>query len=82
MIAEIVKQLAELTMRGFQRKISLTSQASASGPVSQGVQAAESPKAPVCVIEAGTGTGKTLAYFWPQFHCQALNLKVVMPQLP
>ena len=42
-----------------------TSQASASGPVSQGVQAAESPKAPVCVIEAGTGTGKRWLIFWP-----------------
>ena len=59
MIAEIAKQLAVIDGARVS-KDQPTSQASASGPVSQGVQAAESPKAPVCVIEAGTGTGKTL----------------------
>ena len=79
MIAEIAKQLAVIGGARVPRKDQLTSQASASGPVSQGMQAAASPKAPVCVIEAGTGTGKTLAYLLATIPlAQALNLKVVI----
>jgi len=79
MIAEIAKQLAVIGGVRAPTKDQPTSQASASGRVSQGVQAAESPKAPVCVIEAGTGTGKTLAYLVATIPlAQALNLKVVI----
>ena len=79
MIAEIAKQLAEIGSARVPSKDQPTSQASASGPVSTGVQAAESAKAPVCVIEAGTGTGKTLAYLLATIPlAQALNLKVVI----
>jgi len=79
MIAEIAKQLAVIGGARVPTKDQPESQASAGGPVSQGVQAAESPKAPVCVIEAGTGTGKTLAYLLATIPlAQALNLKVVI----
>ena len=79
MIAEIAKQLAVIGGVRVPTKDQPTSQASASGPVSKGVQAAESPKAPVCVIEAGTGTGKTLAYLLSTIPlAQAFNLKVVI----
>ena len=81
MIAEIAKQLAVIGGARVPHKGQLTSHASESGPVSQGspVQAAESHKAPICVIEAGTGTGKTLAYLLATIPlAQALNLKVVI----
>ena len=50
MIAEIAKQLAVIGGARVPTKYQPESQASAGGPVSQGVQAAESPKAPVCVL--------------------------------
>ena len=68
MIAEIAKQLAAVGGAHVPEKVQPTPQAPERGPDSQDSLAhtAGSPKAPVCVIEAGTGTGKTLAYLLPR----------------
>ena len=81
MIAEIAKQLAVIGGANVPQKGHPTSHASESGPFNQSspVQAADLHKAPICVIEAGTGTGKTLAYLLATIPlAQTLNLKVVI----
>ncbi|MEE3086487.1 MAG: ATP-dependent DNA helicase DinG [Pseudomonadota bacterium] len=81
MIAEIAKRMGVIGGSQVPLKGEPTSHVSDGEPDSQGssVHAAESCKAPVCVIEAGTGTGKTLAYLLATIPlAQALDLKVVI----
>ena len=81
MIAEITKQLAVIGDASAFSKDKETSDATEVSSSNLGLpdKTVEARIAPVCVIEAGTGTGKTLAYLLATIPlAQSLNLKVII----
>tara|TARA_B100001057_G_scaffold463187_1_gene516888 strand:- start:2685 stop:4877 length:2193 start_codon:yes stop_codon:yes gene_type:complete len=81
MIAEIAKHLSIIDDSPASREYEETADTleSSSSDLGSPDQAVKAPTAPVCVIEAGTGTGKTLAYLLATIPlARALNLKVII----